>query len=177
LPDGRLMTWILITLGTLATVVGVALSGWVLWDKRRLAVRVTAWTDEGPALSFAVEHRPVASVANSIVRVRVINRGRGVAIERVGWVDPTVEARADHLDFRGVKPTTLARDDAATFQEPLETFGDANLGEPQTFYVALLTGETLFTKGIRVDRPVAEGRQKPVPAKPRSSHHPYPRSR
>jgi hypothetical protein len=157
--------WILV----LAAVAGVFLTAWVWHDRNsRLALRVAVGTDHLHGPIGAVGGGPVFSVQTPVVRVRIMNRGgRKVTVECGGWVQPTVRARANHHDFRNVSPATLSRHDDATFDEPLDAFEGVDLHQPQTFHVGLASGEVLYADGISPDRPVSEGRQEPVRARPR----------
>lgn len=138
---------------------------WTWWYRQRLSVHVTAWTVVGHGPSW----HPVSTMpdqgSRSLVRVRVVNRGgRTVKVEGVGWVDPTVEASATHLPFRGVEETELDRHDGATFDEMSSRLEHADLRNGQTFYVRLATGETLYARGIEVERSRAAGRNPLVKA-------------
>lgn len=159
------MQWVL----ALAAIAGVFLTAWVWWERNsRLALWLTPWTDHLQGPIGAVGGGSVFSVESSVVRVRITNRGgRKVTVERVGWVHPTVQARANHHDFRNVSATNLSRHDTATFDESVDSFEGVALHQPQTFYIGLASGEMLYADGIRPDRPISEGRQEPVRTKPR----------
>lgn len=149
-------------IGTIATVASVGFGVWTYTRRYRLALRLCARLSERVLAAFVSPIRETDVVAMPTVQVRIVNRGRDVRVEEVGWVDPTVEARANHVLLGPREPVKIENGDGSVLDLGAGDLAEVDATAPLTFWVRLTTGERLYADNVRLARPVSDGPQRPV---------------